>query len=258
MDNNHNNGLITKIWGPHLWDSLHCISFGYPINPTDEDKLHYKNFFLSLGYVLPCKYCKESYLYFINTEPTIIDDHVFSSRNNLTKWLYELHERVNQKLGIDYGINYEDVVSKYESYRARCLPNVAGCIMPANMKAKSYQNNRKKDCSIINIKYALALKPYAEKRGVNFDHIEYFDKLKTNKKSNEWLDRNEQCQQIMYKMHCDGISSIEMDGAYKGFPSIEELKLISMLCSNLSKSELSIVAHNLNNPVKNKYKLKVA
>ena len=31
LDDNINNGLITKIWGPVVWESLHCIAFGYPI-----------------------------------------------------------------------------------------------------------------------------------------------------------------------------------------------------------------------------------
>ena len=38
MENSANNGLLTKIWGPHLWKSLHCIAFGYPSNPTDDEK----------------------------------------------------------------------------------------------------------------------------------------------------------------------------------------------------------------------------
>jgi hypothetical protein len=49
-----NNGLITKIWGPALWIGEHSISFGYPLNPTDEEKLAYKKHFESLADVLPC------------------------------------------------------------------------------------------------------------------------------------------------------------------------------------------------------------
>jgi hypothetical protein len=49
LDDNKNNGLITKIWGPAMWESLHCIAFGYPVEPTDEQRQNYKDFFTSLS-----------------------------------------------------------------------------------------------------------------------------------------------------------------------------------------------------------------
>ena len=52
---NVNNGLITKIWGPGLWSALHCITFGYPVNPTEKHKQDYKRFFTIVGDILPCK-----------------------------------------------------------------------------------------------------------------------------------------------------------------------------------------------------------
>ena len=247
--NNHaNNGLITKIWGPHLWKSLHYISFGYPIDPTDDDKKNYKNFFTSLSYVLPCKYCRDSYQYFINSEPTEINDNIFTNRDTLTEWLYHLHERVNQKLGVNYNVSYQEVQEKYESCRVNCL-------MSLELKAKSYQNDAKKDCPIISLKFAKAIKEYAILRKVDFDKIEYYNKLKNNKKSTEWNNRNMKCNEIIFNMKCHGVSSIESEGKYEGLPTIEELKLISMLCSNLSKYELINITHKLNNPVHFKYKL---
>ena len=37
-DYNSNNGMLTNVWGPSMWHSLHCISFNYPVNPTCEEK----------------------------------------------------------------------------------------------------------------------------------------------------------------------------------------------------------------------------
>ena len=48
-EDNSNNGLISKIWGPGLWIGLHSISFGYPINPSEEQKKNYKQFFELVG-----------------------------------------------------------------------------------------------------------------------------------------------------------------------------------------------------------------
>ena len=32
------DGMLTYVWGPSMWHSLHTISFNYPINPTLEEK----------------------------------------------------------------------------------------------------------------------------------------------------------------------------------------------------------------------------
>ena len=66
LDESKTNGLITKIWGPHLWFSLNSIVFGFPVKPTLEQKQQYITFFKSLGWVLPCSHCRESYNFFIN------------------------------------------------------------------------------------------------------------------------------------------------------------------------------------------------
>ena len=55
---NSGDGMLTTIWGPSMWHTLHTISFNYPVNPTCDDKVHYKNFILNLKNVLPCKYCR--------------------------------------------------------------------------------------------------------------------------------------------------------------------------------------------------------
>lgn len=248
-------GFITKIWGPHLWFSLHTITFGYPDHPTQEDKENYYNFFKYLGPVLPCEYCRKSYSYFIESEPTKLTMDILNDRNNLTKWLYQLHERVNNKLDVVYDVSYDDVVEKYESFKAICTPTSKGCLMPLNLKSISYQNADKKDCPIINYKMALAIKDYAKKRNVIFDKLEYYEHLKHNKKNKEWEQRNIECNHIISKMRIEGIDSIERDGEYKGLPTTEELILISKLSSNLTNTELFEVTKKLNKPVYSVYKL---
>ena len=54
-DFNSNDGMLTYVWGPPLWHSLHTISFNYPVKPTEKNKEDYMNYFKSLGKVLPCK-----------------------------------------------------------------------------------------------------------------------------------------------------------------------------------------------------------
>ena len=60
-DYNSNDGMMTSIWGPTLWHSLHTISFNYPVNPTEEQKKNYYDFFIGLKNILPCGACRINY-----------------------------------------------------------------------------------------------------------------------------------------------------------------------------------------------------
>ena len=57
---NSGDGMLTSVWGPSMWHYMHTMSFNYPVKPSRADKKHYKNFILSLQYVLPCRYCREN------------------------------------------------------------------------------------------------------------------------------------------------------------------------------------------------------
>ena len=54
------DGMLTTVWGAPMWHYLHTMSFNYPVNPTLEQKRHYRNFVLNLKNVLPCKYCRQN------------------------------------------------------------------------------------------------------------------------------------------------------------------------------------------------------
>ena len=113
------DGMLTSVWGPSMWHSLHTISFNYPVNPTSEDKKNYYQFFLSLKKVLPCKYCRLNYVKNLKVVPLTMK--TMKNRNTLSKWLYELHEEVNKMLGKKSNLTYEDVKLRYEMFRSRCL-----------------------------------------------------------------------------------------------------------------------------------------
>ncbi len=38
------------IWGNHAWQFLHAVAHSYPEEPTDADKEHYTELFMSLRY----------------------------------------------------------------------------------------------------------------------------------------------------------------------------------------------------------------
>lgn len=223
--------MITKLWGPSMWKSLHAISFCYPNNPSEEDKKNYKTFFKLIQFLLPCDDCRNSYSKIIKTGLTLLDDQVLENRYTLTKWLYDVHETVNRKLGVDYDISFDDVVKKYESYRAT---NVC------------YSVAVEKECNVIPYKIAKHFVKYAKERNVDAEEF-YLINTKINKNSNEWHRRNKECGDIVDNMRINGIKSLEEDGIWKDLPTIDELKLILRLSSNLSKKQLI-------NIIKNKFK----
>jgi len=238
LDESKSNGLITKIWGPHFWETLHCVSAGYPLEPTDEDKICYKDFYIAVGNVLPCRFCRESYKEFITKEKdTELSDDVFESRDKLMLWVYKLHERVNLKLGMTYNVSFDEVKDKLESYRAKCMKGKKTCAMPLNLKANSFGKAEHKNAPVIDEKFYLSFKLYAQKRGIQFNdeilklkQLQHIDKI--------WYYRDEYCTKLIKKMRLNGIPSVEPSGEYFNLPTIEELKLIKMLSSNICCEEL--------------------
>lgn len=130
-----NDGMLTTVWGPALWHSLHTISFNYPVRPTAEQKRHYRDFIMSLQNVLPCGACRKNLSKNLSAVP--LTDYALSSRRTFSRWMYRLHEQVNTMLGKQSGLTYEDVAQRYENFRARCRPSETipaakenGCVEP--------------------------------------------------------------------------------------------------------------------------------
>ena len=72
--------MDTRYWGPSGWELFHLIAFR---SPHPDDVLN------QMKDVLPCKYCRASTTQFVQTHPL---------RGDPGKWLYEIHNMVNNKL----------------------------------------------------------------------------------------------------------------------------------------------------------------
>ena len=112
------DGMLTAVWGPSLWHSLHTISFNYPVEPTSKDKKNYRNFILNLENVLPCKYCRMNLKKNFKRLP--LTPHHMKSRATFSRYIYDLHEEINTMLNKKSNLTYEDVRERYEHFRARC------------------------------------------------------------------------------------------------------------------------------------------
>ena len=125
------DGMLTSVWGPSLWHSLHAISFNYPNNPTQLQKKKYRHFILNLRYVLPCKYCRINFKENLKCLPLRMKE--MKSRETFSKYIYDLHEHINKMLGKKSYLSYEQVRERYEHFRARCNK---GNVIPRKTKKK--------------------------------------------------------------------------------------------------------------------------
>jgi hypothetical protein len=82
-----------KLWGPKAWSLFNYIVLSYSDLPNELEKTNMKNFFTSVGHVLPCNLCKQHYSETLIKYP--IDDTVLASKSSLVKWLINIHNEVN-------------------------------------------------------------------------------------------------------------------------------------------------------------------
>ena len=105
------NSIKPAIWGPHGWKFLHYVSLGYPNSPSYEDKSNYKQFYHSLQHVLPCEKCAMNYKQNLVKLP--IDNHL-ENRDSLVKWVFDIHNLVNDELGKE-NVSYEEALALYKN-----------------------------------------------------------------------------------------------------------------------------------------------
>ena len=91
--------MDSRYWGPSGWKLLHSITFSY----KENKKKYYEDFFYVIAFLLPCKFCRKSYSGYITDDPIDV-----SSKENFTKWLWRIHNKVNEKLRSQNLCNYED------------------------------------------------------------------------------------------------------------------------------------------------------
>jgi hypothetical protein len=87
--------LRPATWGPFFWMTIHIVALGYPAEPTYTEKRAAKEFFESIGHLLPCPTCRDHYKTHIAAMP--ITPHL-DRRDDLFKWTVDLHNAVNRSL----------------------------------------------------------------------------------------------------------------------------------------------------------------
>lgn len=108
-------GFDTRYWAPSAWQLFHLIAFK---SEHPDDVLN------MMKDVLPCHFCRESTTKFVKEHPL---------RGNPGKWLYEIHNMVNDKLRrqakddptvVDPGPDptFEEVKKRYDDMKPTAVP----------------------------------------------------------------------------------------------------------------------------------------
>jgi len=105
--------MDTRFWGPSGWRLLHLISFAAP----NLNQRYLQQFFKTLPFVLPCKFCRASLTDYYASDPIPTDP------KKTAEWLYRIHNRVNgklreQKLNKHKDPKWTDVKKQYERMMA--------------------------------------------------------------------------------------------------------------------------------------------
>jgi hypothetical protein len=117
--------IKTAVWGPPTWFFLHSMTLAYPKKIDDNNSEHVKKrksmyiFLSNLGNILPCNICGDSYSQYIMDPNFAIWPHL-KSRAKLFHLIHEVHNRVNEKLGVPLcdRPSFRKVVKYYNQFKA--------------------------------------------------------------------------------------------------------------------------------------------
>lgn len=84
--------MNVNIWGPELWSVLHGMS----ALVTKNNYRYANDVFTSLKVLLPCIHCRKSYIEFFDL--TFNPENSLITKEKAIKWVYDLHNLVNDKL----------------------------------------------------------------------------------------------------------------------------------------------------------------
>ena len=137
-DYQSNDGMLVSVWGPSQWHFLHTMSFNYPVHPTELQKKKYRDYLLNLKYVLPCGKCRKNLIE--NFKKLPLNMTHMKSRYTFSKYVYDLHELINEMLHKTSGLTYDMVRERYEHFRARCSTRKRGQKSTSSSLKKTRKN----------------------------------------------------------------------------------------------------------------------
>lgn len=96
-------------WGPPLWYKLHMMTFSYPEVATYKDRVLAIKYFKEVEKLLPCEKCKVHYRNNLKSNPI---QYNVDTRDELVRWLIDLHNKVNVQTGKRI-LSYDEAIGLY-------------------------------------------------------------------------------------------------------------------------------------------------
>jgi hypothetical protein len=112
---------FVEFFGPSTWKAMHSIAFSYgndPFHPSAEEHKAAIDFFGALKYLIPCHLCRRHYTEYIEQHPIKAD-----SRDELARWVFDLHNSVNKRTEKPE-MSYAEVSKMYAGYDAETHRNL--------------------------------------------------------------------------------------------------------------------------------------
>jgi len=87
--------LDPNVWGPHYWFFLHTISMTYPHHPNAVTKKKYYEFIQNLPLFIPVEAMSSEFSKLIDQYPIT---PYLDNRESFIRWVWFIHNKINQKL----------------------------------------------------------------------------------------------------------------------------------------------------------------
>ena len=107
--------LDPRVWGKHYWFFLDTVAMTYPHRPNDGTKKKYYDFIMNLPLFIPIESISSNFEKLLNLYPV---SPYLDSRESLVRWIWFIHNKINEKLEkekITLNQFYENYYEQYKS-----------------------------------------------------------------------------------------------------------------------------------------------
>ena len=106
--------LDPKIWGPHYWFFLHTIAMSYPLHPNAVTKKKYYDFVQNIPLFIPVESMAGEFSKLLDQYPV---QPYLDNKESFIRWMWFIHNKINQKLEKPQISLNEFYVKYYEEYK---------------------------------------------------------------------------------------------------------------------------------------------
>jgi hypothetical protein len=135
-------GLDSTIWGPPMWFFLHTIAMCYPLHPNAVTKKKFYDFFQNLYLFIPIESHASNFSKLLDEYPIT---PYLDNRESLVRWIWFIHNKINQQLEKPQISLNEFYVKYYEAYK------------PKNIKQHEYLKFREKFIYVVFVIILIAI-----------------------------------------------------------------------------------------------------